>query len=141
MGRLKHVERDVADLKRTVVQVSEILVDLADRMDRGFESQRRETAELRRSLGDRLDRDRDQAIEERTASTDRLRDIESRLSRLEERIGPGSPGFGVRSDSSQGVKRTQQQAKLDRRLVALDRDGPIGTPWETVRARMSRTKS
>jgi hypothetical protein len=88
MGRLKHVERDVTELKRTVVQVSEILVDLAARVDRGFESQRRETAELRRSLGDRLDRLITVTIEERTASTDRLRDIETRLSRLEGRVGP-----------------------------------------------------
>jgi chromosome segregation ATPase len=77
MGRLKQVERDVADLKQTAVQISEILVDLAERMDHGFES-----------LGERLDRLITATIEERTASTDRLRDIERRLSRLEDRVGP-----------------------------------------------------
>jgi hypothetical protein len=71
MGRLKQVERDVADLKHNVVQISEILVDLADRMDRGFESQRRETSELGRSLGDRLDRLIAVTLDERTASVDR----------------------------------------------------------------------
>jgi hypothetical protein len=88
MGRLKQVERDVGDLKHTVVQISEILVDVADRMDRGFESQRRETSELRRTLGDRLDRLIAVTLDERTASLDRLREVERRLSRLEERIGP-----------------------------------------------------
>jgi putative addiction module component (TIGR02574 family) len=31
-----------------------------------------------------------------------------------------------------------QRAELDRRLDRLDRDGPVGTPWEAVRAKMSR---
>ena len=35
----------------------------------------------------------------------------------------------------------EQQAELDRRLDRLDRDGPVGTPWETVRAKMSRSGS
>jgi hypothetical protein len=39
-------------------------------------------------LGERLDRLITATIEERTASTDRLRDIERRLSRLEDRVGP-----------------------------------------------------
>jgi putative addiction module component (TIGR02574 family) len=34
-----------------------------------------------------------------------------------------------------------QKAELDRRLERLDRDGPVGTPWETVRAQMSRRES
>lgn len=34
-----------------------------------------------------------------------------------------------------------QQAELDRRLDALDRDGPVGIPWESVRAEMSRSRS
>ena len=35
----------------------------------------------------------------------------------------------------------EQQAELDRRLDRLDRDGPVGTPWEAVRAKMSRSGS
>lgn len=30
-----------------------------------------------------------------------------------------------------------QQAELDHRLDRLDRDGPVGNSWETVRAKMS----
>lgn len=33
---------------------------------------------------------------------------------------------------------TEQQAELDRRLELLDRDGPVGNSWETVRDKMSR---
>jgi putative addiction module component (TIGR02574 family) len=36
---------------------------------------------------------------------------------------------------------SEQQAELDRRLEKLDREGPVGTPWETVRAEMSRSRS
>ena len=32
----------------------------------------------------------------------------------------------------------EQQAELDRRLDRLDREGPIGNSWETVRAKMTR---
>jgi len=32
-----------------------------------------------------------------------------------------------------------QRAELDHRLELLERNGPVGTPWEEVRARMSRT--
>jgi putative addiction module component (TIGR02574 family) len=35
----------------------------------------------------------------------------------------------------------EQRVELDRRLECLDRDGPVGIPWETVRSQMSRTKS
>jgi putative addiction module component (TIGR02574 family) len=31
-----------------------------------------------------------------------------------------------------------QRAELDRRLDRLERDGPVGTPWEDVRALMTR---
>jgi putative addiction module component (TIGR02574 family) len=31
-----------------------------------------------------------------------------------------------------------QQAELDRRLDRLDREGPVGIPWENVRAEMTR---
>jgi putative addiction module component (TIGR02574 family) len=33
---------------------------------------------------------------------------------------------------------SEQQAELDRRLERLDREGPVGTAWEVVRAQMSR---
>ncbi len=32
----------------------------------------------------------------------------------------------------------EQQVELDRRLDRLDREGPVGTPWEDVRAEMTR---
>jgi putative addiction module component (TIGR02574 family) len=35
----------------------------------------------------------------------------------------------------------EQRAELDRRLDRLDREGPVGTPWEVVRAEMSRSGS
>ena len=35
----------------------------------------------------------------------------------------------------------EQRAELDRRLDRLEREGPTGTPWESVRAEMtSRAK-
>ncbi len=33
----------------------------------------------------------------------------------------------------------EQQAELDRRLDRLDRDGPVGSSWDDVRAKMTRT--
>ena len=36
---------------------------------------------------------------------------------------------------------SDQQAELDHRLERLDRDGPVGIPWETVRAEMFRNRS
>jgi len=32
-----------------------------------------------------------------------------------------------------------QRAELDRRLETLDRNGPVGASWESVRAKMSRS--
>jgi putative addiction module component (TIGR02574 family) len=32
----------------------------------------------------------------------------------------------------------EQRAELDRRLDRLDREGPIGTPWDELRAKMTR---
>ncbi len=34
---------------------------------------------------------------------------------------------------------SEQRAELDRRLARLERDGPVGTSWESVRAEMSGT--
>ncbi len=33
----------------------------------------------------------------------------------------------------------EQHVELDRRLDRLDREGPIGTSWEAVRSKMSRS--
>ena len=33
----------------------------------------------------------------------------------------------------------EQRAELDRRLDRLDREGPVGMSWESVRAKMSRS--
>jgi putative addiction module component (TIGR02574 family) len=35
----------------------------------------------------------------------------------------------------------EQQAELDRRLNRADHDGPVGTSWETVRAKMIPNRS
>jgi putative addiction module component (TIGR02574 family) len=32
----------------------------------------------------------------------------------------------------------EQTDELDRRLARIDREGPVGTPWEVVRSKMSR---
>jgi hypothetical protein len=84
VGRVERVEREVGDLERAVVHISEVLIDLVDRMERGF----KRVDDRLDTVGNRLDRLITAAIEERTASTDRLREIEQRLSYLEERIGP-----------------------------------------------------
>jgi putative addiction module component (TIGR02574 family) len=34
----------------------------------------------------------------------------------------------------------EQTVELDRRLERLDRDGPVGTPWDVVRAEMSPSR-
>jgi putative addiction module component (TIGR02574 family) len=35
----------------------------------------------------------------------------------------------------------EQQAELDRRLDRVGRDGPIGTSWDDVRAKMTPSRS
>jgi putative addiction module component (TIGR02574 family) len=40
-------------------------------------------------------------------------------------------------DDADLVLTPEQRAELDRRLARLEREGPVGTPWETVRAEMS----
>jgi putative addiction module component (TIGR02574 family) len=43
------------------------------------------------------------------------------------------------SISSADLELTAEtRAELDRRLERLDREGPTGTPWEQVRAKMTR---
>jgi putative addiction module component (TIGR02574 family) len=36
---------------------------------------------------------------------------------------------------------SEQQAELDRQLDRVDRDGPIGTSWDDVRAKMTPSRS
>lgn len=35
---------------------------------------------------------------------------------------------------------SEQRAELDQRLARLERKGPVGTPWESVRVEMSGTQ-
>jgi hypothetical protein len=85
----KHVEtltEDVADLKKAAWRTTEILTDHSERLG-GLETK---VASIDDKLGlvvERLDRLISVTIHERTASTERLGDIEKRLTRLEERVG------------------------------------------------------
>ena len=36
---------------------------------------------------------------------------------------------------------SEQHAELDRRLARVDHDGPVGTSWEAVRAKMTPNRS
>ncbi len=83
MGRLNRLEQDVSLLKTAVLQldhnmkqgfaaVDERLTGVNDRLDR---------------VCDRLDRLVAVTVEERTLHYERLRDIERRLTKLEERVG------------------------------------------------------
>ena len=78
----KNVEiltKDVHQLKVAALRTVEILADHSERLSglqRGMDM-----------MVDRLDRLISVTIQERTASTERLGDIERRLSRLEERVG------------------------------------------------------
>jgi hypothetical protein len=115
MARLRKLEEGVGELKQAMLQVTEVLVDQSNRMDAGFAELRgqvtdvrgqmtdlrgqvleirRESIELRREsmdiwrgLNDRLDRLIAATMEERTLGIDRLRHLERRVERLEERSG------------------------------------------------------
>ena len=94
MKRLAKLEQDVGDLKQAVLQITEVLIDQSNRMDSGFSrmetgfrAAHEEAAELRRSLTERLDRLIAVTIEERTQGFGRLRELERRVERLEERVG------------------------------------------------------
>jgi putative addiction module component (TIGR02574 family) len=39
------------------------------------------------------------------------------------------------------VLTDEQQAELDRRLNRVDQDGPVGTSWDTLRAKMIPNRS
>jgi uncharacterized protein involved in exopolysaccharide biosynthesis len=83
MARLLRLEQGVGELKQAVLQITEILVDQSRRMD----AARDEALELRRGLTERLDRLIAVTIEERTQGFGRLRELERRVERLEERVG------------------------------------------------------
>jgi len=101
MQRLAKLEQDVGELKQAVVQITEVLIDQSNRMDSGFSrmetgfrqvetgfrAAHEEAVELRRSLTERLDRLIAVTIEERTQGFGRLRELERRVERLEERVG------------------------------------------------------
>lgn len=84
MARLAHLERDSTDVKKTLHQIANILADQSERIDR--------LGDRLDHLGDRLEARLDRlisvTIQERTYSIERFADIERRLARLEERVGP-----------------------------------------------------
>jgi hypothetical protein len=87
MARLTRVEQDSANFKKMLGQVTNILADLNDRVDRlGIELGGR-IDRLGDELGGRLDRLIAVTIQERTYSFERLGDIERRLARLEKHAG------------------------------------------------------
>jgi hypothetical protein len=75
--------RDVAELKTAAWRTAEILTDHSERLS-GLQ---RTMDDRLGGVTDRLDRLIAVTIQERTASTERLGDIERRLARLEERVG------------------------------------------------------
>ncbi|HKY37323.1 MAG TPA: hypothetical protein VJN18_15375 [Polyangiaceae bacterium] len=86
MGRLARIEKDVHDLKGVAVRMTEILTDHSQQLT----DLRRTVQAMDERMGgvnDRLDRLIALSMQERTASTERLGDIERRLARLEERSG------------------------------------------------------
>jgi len=84
MARLARVERDSSDFKKMLGQIANILTDQSERIDR--------LGERLDHLGDRLEARLDRliavTIQERTYGVERFADIERRLARLEERVGP-----------------------------------------------------
>jgi chromosome segregation ATPase len=101
IGDLKHdtgeMKRDIADLKVAAWRTTEILIDHSqhlsrlqqstDGLQRSMDGMQRTMDERLGAVTDRLDRLIAVTIQERTASTERLGDIERRLARLEERVG------------------------------------------------------
>ena len=90
MARLDRLEatvavmaKDVAELKTAAWRTAELLTDHSERLG-GLQ---RTIDDRLGGVTDRLDRLIAVTIQERTASTERLGDIERRLARLEERVG------------------------------------------------------
>lgn len=87
MKRLDRVENAIG-------QITKILVEQSERVDSGFRNVhgeihavRGELETMRQALTERLDRLIAVTTQERTASFERLADIERRLARLEENAG------------------------------------------------------
>lgn len=80
---VRDLKTDVRDLKTAAWRTTEILADHSERLT-GLQ---RTLDERLGGVNDRLDRLIAVTIQERTASTDRLGEIERRLARLEERVG------------------------------------------------------
>lgn len=91
----RNVEERLARLEEAVINVAGILVDQSARIDYGFRVAREETqalrqefrqemGELRTSLAERLDRLIALTMRDRTQTAERLADIETRLTKLEE---------------------------------------------------------
>lgn len=81
--RMEKIEADIGAIKTAVVRIVEVLADHSERMG----GMQRTMDLARTSMESRLDRLIAVTIEERTASVERLGDIERRLKRLEERVG------------------------------------------------------
>jgi hypothetical protein len=85
--------KDVHQLKVAALRTVEILADHSEQLSglqRGMDGLQRGMDGLQRGMDmmvERLDRLISATIQERTASTERLGDIERRLTRLEERVG------------------------------------------------------
>ena len=98
MARVEKLDRESKDFKRALVQITEILIDQGERIDKvrselgGRLDTLRDSLEgrldtLRDSLEGRLDRLIAVTIQERTYSVERLADIERRLTKLEDTRG------------------------------------------------------
>jgi hypothetical protein len=93
MGRLARIEKDVHDLKGVAVRMTELLTDHSQQLTdlrrtiHTIEQRMGTMDERMGGVNDRLDRLIALSMQERTASTERLGDIERRLARLEERSG------------------------------------------------------
>ncbi len=88
--RLRKFEDDMTELKGVAVQTTGILVELSNRTDAGFKavSTRLDAVTDRLdAVTERLDRLISATLRERTASAERLADIERRLARLEAHAG------------------------------------------------------
>jgi hypothetical protein len=89
MTRLNRLEASVEDLKAAAWRTTEILADHSERLS-GLQRSLDGVNERLDQLGgvnERLDRLIAVTIQERTASVERLGDIERRLTKLEERVG------------------------------------------------------
>jgi uncharacterized coiled-coil protein SlyX len=88
MARLAKLENDVGELKTTVVRISEILVDHSQHLtsiDRRLDGIDRKLDGLV-GIQERLDRLIAVTVDERTRSFERWRNLDERVTKLEERV-------------------------------------------------------